>query len=454
MQLQRPHSPWNPHPESEALLARFIAVQAKDCPPIEALAGRLLEGCSVRLRDVIDHGLCRDQGLLDEFAAHGWRALDGGTLRHPGGWFPDIVRADAPGIAVRVASVDHFLAVTGADARIEGPAWGPYRRARIATGSGNSLWVVERNGHTGYDLPTVPAAQIRAGRVHLQRFRARRRQFDTVPQGLARTEALVDAAVAELGPHWACDLFFRAEREYWEARCEAGRLQHARQQTVGIGWSNVDHHTYDASRQHFAATIRILEKLGYECRELLYAGHQAGWGSQILEQPVLRSTIFADIDLAPHELDIDFAHMTLAPLERHRRAGLWCAMHGESMLEAGLNHVAGLYDQRVLRAQLAALGTGMMAPFSDFPVLFQQLSDGQWWAVDPERVDRLELEGHIDAAAAEDFRTRGAIAAHFENIERNDGFKGFNQPGIDDVLSILDPRRNVGAGEQSAPAAR
>jgi hypothetical protein len=118
-------------------------------------------------------------------------------------------------------------------------------------------------------------------------------------------------------------------------------------------------------------------------------------------------------------------------------------MHGESMLEAGLNHVAGLHDQRALRAQFAVLGQRMMAPFSDFPVLYQELTEGEWRAVDPERIDALERDGHIGAAEAEDFRVRGAISAHYENIERNDGYKGFNQPGIDGVLSVLDPRRNL-----------
>jgi len=187
-----------------------------------------------------------------------------------------------------------------------------------------------------------------------------------------------------------------------------------------------------------------LEKLGYQCRELLYAGHQAGWGSQILEQPVLKSTIFADIDLTPEELGIDFAHVPLDPLTKHRRAGLWCALHGESALEAGLNHVAGLHDQAALRAQLEAAGLRMMSPFSNFPVLYQELTQGEWWPVDPTRIDKLAKDGHLAADEAEDFRLRGAIGAHFENIERNAGFKGFNQPGIDGVLTIIDPRRNLG----------
>jgi hypothetical protein len=34
----------------------------------------------------------------------------------------------------------------------------------------------------------------------------------------------------------------------------------------------------------------------------------------------------------------------------------------------------------------------------------------------------------------------GSIITHLENIERNDGYKGFNREGIDSVLHKLDPR--------------
>jgi hypothetical protein len=170
----------------------------------------------------------------------------------------------------------------------------------------------------------------------------------------------------------------------------------------------------------------------------------------VLEQPVIGSTIFADVDLAPEELAIDFAHEMLPELPKHRRAGLLSELLGESILEAGLNHVAALYDQRLLRQQLEGEGLSMMAPFSDFPHLYQELTTGDWAAVDPKRVDALEAAGHIGAEEAEKLRLEGSIVAHLENIERNDGYKGFNREGIDSVLRKLDPRAYHGQTAEAA----
>ena len=38
------------------------------------------------------------------------------------------------------------------------------------------------------------------------------------------------------------------------------------------------------------------------------------------------------------------------------------------------------------------------------------------------------------------FRREGVIGSHLENLERGDGFKGFNQTGINDIIARTDPR--------------
>lgn len=434
---------WQRQPDAARAYDAALTQLTSGCAAAQTLSARLMAETGIRLADIVDHLVLADAALLERLQAAGWqreRADEGEVYRNPAGWFPPVTVGAGNAIMLRVESADQFARVHALADAIAGEPFARLRTARVAVGEGTALGIVERNGGTGFVVEPTAAASLRAGRFHLNAFRARRREFDTVAAGLAAVEALVDAAVSALGPHRACAFWLMAEREYWLRRCAAGREQKARQDALGVGFANIDHHTYDSSREHYRHTIRILEKLGYERREMLYAGELAGWGSQVLEQPVIGSTIFADVDLAPDELTLDFAREPLPALARHRRAGLLCELLGESMLEAGLNHVAGLYDQRVLRAQLADRGIGMMAPFTDWPHLYQELTLGDWGAVDPARVDRLEAAGHIGADEAEKLRMEGSIYTHFENIERNEGYKGFNRGGIDDVLRKLDPR--------------
>ena len=367
---------WEVQPEAEVKYLKLLELALAACPVAEELGQQLLDACAVRLSDIVDHILVSDEQQIKELETLGWTLYQPGVWRHPLGNFPDIVWADniELGVVFRVECVAHFCETHKITAEIQGVAGGPYRIVKVYNSPLGGFFAVERGGHAAYDVPLLDHSQIDRARHHKEAFEGRQRHFPDTLAGLNHTEQLVDAAVRDIGAAWACALFFAAERKYWMSRCPAGRTQWERQQDAGIGWANIDHHTYDSSRQWFRYTIRILEKLGYECRELFYAGDQAGWGSQVLEHPVLRSTIFADIDLAPEELAIDFAHMELPPLDKFRRAGVLCAMHGESILDGGLNHVAGLHDQVLLRAQFDKLGIKMMPPFSDFPHLYQELT--------------------------------------------------------------------------------
>jgi hypothetical protein len=38
-----------------------------------------------------------------------------------------------------------------------------------------------------------------------------------------------------------------------------------------------------------------------------------------------------------------------------------------------------------------------------------------------------------------------AAWSHLEDLERNDGFKGFNQAGVNEIIHATDPRKNIGA---------
>jgi hypothetical protein len=110
-----------------------------------------------------------------------------------------------------------------------------------------------------------------------------------------------------------------------------------------------------------------------------------------------------------------------------------------------MHHLECQFDFARLTEQLAQDGVGMMKPFSSFPYLKQAFSEGDVWPVDERRIGRLLAEGRITAEQAERFRREGALGAHLENLERNEGFKGFNQTGINEIIAGTDPRF-AGAG--------
>ncbi len=160
-----------------------------------------------------------------------------------------------------------------------------------------------------------------------------RRESDQVERLIVESVGIIDSGRVS-------DAFFRAERAYWQKRNRAGQVQKARQDTLGLGWGNHDHHTYRSSRANFTKMIRIFETMGYTCREKYYAGEKAGWGAQILEHPICNIVVFTDVDLNPDEVQIDFAHKAFAEKEtRLGTIGLWIGLHGESILQAGMHHL-------------------------------------------------------------------------------------------------------------------
>jgi len=239
----------------------------------------------------------------------------------------------------------------------------------------------------------------------------------------------------------ACELFFAEERVYWEFRNRAARVQKRRQDLLGLGWGNHDHHTFRCSRRFFADAVQFFVRLGLEKRERFYAGDEAGWGAQVMEAPAVGIVVFADVDLLPGEIDIDFASHRLPEMTELRTVGLWCGLHGDSFLQSGMHHLEARFDFARLREQLAGEGVATMKPFSDFDFLKQAFTEGERWPVRPERVESLLRRGLITPAQAEGFRRDGAIGSHLENLQRRGGFKGFNQKAVSAIIAATDPRK-------------
>jgi hypothetical protein len=176
-------------------------------------------------------------------------------------------------------------------------------------------------------------------------------------------------------------------------------------------------------------------------RESFHAGEHAGWGAQIVEHPVTGIVIFADLDLAPEEATEDFAHVALADLPRPSTVGLWVGLHGESILEAGMHHLECQFDFDALRDGLKdEAGIETMAPFSNFPFLRQAFTAGERWPVASHRADRAHDLGWISADQRDKFVRDGTIGSHLENLERREGYKGFNQQAVSAIIAATDPR--------------
>jgi hypothetical protein len=441
---------WSPQPEAGSWVKGIAADILAEVPWARDFADRLYRLGGIRFYDLVDTVfLAEDDRRLEGAIAAGWERVgeDGGLAIYdqPRGLFPTIaVGKPTVGVVVelKVESVADFLAANHLSNAIDGRPLAPYRRAVVAACGGSIVSVAERHGTRGYS--TVGGPDVVDVLAVVESLRTRPRDFDDAKEGFVETERRIEEGIARIGRDYTCDLFFAADREYWTRRNRAARAQKARQDQFGIGWSNHDHHTYRSSRESFATLVRIWEKLGFSCRERFYAGLAAGWGAQVMEHPITRIVTFNDVDLSPEELIGDFSHDGLASKETLATIGLWCGLHGEAFLQAGMHHLECVFDFDALKEQLEREhGIRTMKPFTDFAFLRQAFTEGERWRVADGRIDRLLTQGLITPQQAEMFRVEGAIGSHLENLERNDGFKGFNQNGVSEIIAATDPRRQA-----------
>jgi hypothetical protein len=345
-------------------------------------------------------------------------------------------------VAIRPEWIEDFMKRHGLNGEIEGAKLSRYRRVTVAEEDGARLEAVERHSYWGFVPGPERKGEVEAVERVKKIWQTRKRIFANDGEGFAEAGRLLEESVALVGRDRSCEIFFEVEREYWQGRNRAGQAQKARQDKLGLGWGNHDHHTFRGSREHFVDLSEFLLKLGFEKRERYYAGSEAGWGAQISEQAVAGIVVFADVDLMPDETQIDFSSQRLSPAPKLGTVGLWVGLHGESFLEAGMHHLEARFDFPLLRDQLAASGIKTMKPFSDFAFLRQAFTEGERWTVRRERVERLLAAKLITAEQGEAFVREGALGSHLENLQRHGGFKGFNQKSVSAVIAATDPRRS------------
>ena len=443
---------WQRHPLADQLIRALVEQACSNIPAASNLNQRMLKETGTRFVDWVDHVAVAPQTLVNDIEIESALSTAGFELtaqtadekcfRHHGGLFVPVYVCnefkDGPirsRVAIKIDSVADFAAIHPMAGSVMGEESSQFRKAMVADSAGHQFWVCERHGWTQWSLCQSPQPQIKLAIDVYAGFLKRPRK------GFAGARAIIQDSVNRIGVDWACDLFFAAEREFWQSRNHAARVQRKRQDSLGLGWGNHDHHTYRSSRESFADMIECFEILEFYCRERFYAGQQAGWGAQVLEQTNTGVVIFADVDLSAEELAGDFAHQGLAAQSELGTVGLWCQLHGEAFLAAGMHHLECQFDFSDARKQLANEGVKSMDPFSDFEYLRQSFTQGEIWEVDPVRLNSAQAKGFITAEQAEKFRTEGAVGSHLEILERNDGFKGFNQTGVSEIILKTDPRK-------------
>ncbi len=440
---------WERHPKAEEFIDRIVENCCEDNEFVADFQHDLLKHTSTRLLDWLDHVIVgyspaieqelADTGFISDLATTSYR-----VFFHPGAQLPRVIVRDHDkpigGLAVKVESIADFLMVHGTSGWIEGSPLSPYRRCCISTENNVAFYVIERRGTYTMEPTYLDSGYLEKYHEATEKWQSRPRQLSDEDESMERTVALAEEIVDMLGADVAAWIVLECERKFWQARNTAGQIQKNRQDRMGMGWANHDHHTFRSSRQHFQQLVRLFEILGFHCRERFYAGAEAGWGAQVMENSKCGLVLFLDLDLTAEELELDFAHHPLSHIKHLGTVGLWCALHGDSILNAGMHHLEAQFMFDDLREHLQHLGVGMMDPFSNFDYLKQAFTHGEIWPVDPHRVNVLVEQGYIKHEEAEKFLTYGAVGSHLENLQRREGYKGFNQKNVSTIIKKTDPR--------------
>jgi hypothetical protein len=446
---------WKLHPGPEGFLKILVRRLMGENPGIRDFKARLETDTSTRLMDWIDH-LRIPAGWTDieDMNLAGYRKDQ--HLEVPGGFraysasgsmLPPILIGGPKkaGLFIKVEDLDAFMGALNIKKDPVGKPLSPMRSIVVNRENHVYFGGIERRGYRGFieneedDIDTYIAVRNSLA----SRERTSKDEIEALEELLSR----VREYRKDLSTSRVADAFFWTERRYWESRNPDAMRQLRRQNLLGLGWGNQDHHTYRNSRENLRKVITILEEIGMETRERFYAGEQAGWGAQVLEHTELDTAVFADVDMKSEEKDGDFAHTGLKGREELGTVGLWVALHGESMLAAGLHHLAVRVDFKASYDRARDEGNAAMDPFSDFPYLKQCFTKGVMWNVDPTRARDLFDEKRISEEQFHSFTSSGAWGSHLELIERNQGFKGFNQTAVSDIITRTDPRRRENGDE-------
>ncbi len=441
---------WKLYPKTEKFLKKNLSLFLSHNSFAKSLSKKLEEKTSTRFFDWVDHISLPSKkfpsSLLNELGFSEENTFGVKVFRHRQSVFFPVLLNDNGffEVCLKVENLSDFKKALSIKNSIEGKLFAPLRKLKVKKDKSYLLTAIERRGSNGFEVKD--SGDLKEYSSALKTFLSRKRAFRTDKEGMIYTLQLIKKFLKSLDKSRLTDAFFRAERVYWQKKNKAGQTQKARQDLLGLGWGNHDHHTYRSSRENFTKLIDIFESMGFVCRESFHAGEKAGWGAQILEHPFCDIVIFADLDLTLQEKDTNFAHKGLSNRNELGTVGLWIGLHGESVLQSGMHHLEARFNFEKLGKDLLKKNVSVMQPFSNFDFLRQAFTKGEHWKVDKKRAKLLLDKGSITKEQFDKFVKEGAIGSHLENLERNQGFKGFNQNSVSVIITATDPRKQHHAG--------
>src|SRR4051812_18665983 len=178
----------------------------------------------------------------------------GFTMSHPEATLPTIrlLENNSPSIlALRPEFVADFIAAQRLASEPEGEPFSRFRRVVVAAENGTRLEAIERHAYRGFNLKALESNEVKAILKARELWFTRPRYFEKDAEGVSAANRTLDRVLELVNADVACDLFFEAERHYWENRNRAAQIQKHRQDILGLGWGNHDHHTFRSSREHF-----------------------------------------------------------------------------------------------------------------------------------------------------------------------------------------------------------
>lgn len=442
--MTSPDSEWKIEPNADGILKGLVDMFLSGNRYARDLSRKIEGSTSTRFADWIDH-IRADEGRVDVQAlvGSGWSKTgsdDITVLRSSSSIIPPILVGGPQGmdLAISVENIDEFARVNSLKAPIDGERLAPCRTMDVRKEGDLMLKAVERRGDSGFSMRESDDLNLYQGAI--VGLLKRRRDHPDPDDGIKELQGTFDELLKEISGPRLADAFFRAERQYWLHRNPDGAFQRSRQDRIGLGLSNTDHHTYRCSRERFGRSLKLLRSLGMVRRETFRAGEEAGWGAQVMEHPITGSVVFADVDMGPEESVEDVISGGGKGTDRPGTVGLWVEIHGESVMEAGLHHVAVRSSFLRMRADLKKEGIDSMDPFSDLPHLRQCFTKAARWGLSGMKCRSLADAGIIDRPTFERFLSSGVPGSHMEIIERNFGYKGFNQGAVSDIIRGTDPR--------------